>query len=662
MNKFFAGVNNGVYTQSIKASDIADNKALQSELVGQAIADGKAFSITSNDKDLKTSLARTLQSQFSARVQTLVDSAIELESTEILDTLREDGKIAKEVFEYVEDLYAARLEEIRNPYVPTADIMIDKGVNLTNEQVLAEMMSMGLMLNGDCTTPAGKEGIIVAFNATANGTIVAVSVDGAAPLRYMANKLEVDGFQTKTQGVIPMANRNVAAQVATGNQNNQIKGEVKTMMKNNVNEAAKTMVEKAITGEVSESQLTQEEYAELLEARLDMSAEDREAMAEAKIQMELAMLADKEEAAKEDVAKLANSDAAQAFLALAGSAPAPKATEAEVKAPVTGGAPVVAPNARNTKSNTTANTNTRNSAAAAVSATQNQNNQPKGEVKTMTTTTNNNQGAQAQGTTTGRQSAASSAFSGAVASGNRQSTTTVELAFAGGTTGNVAGWENIESKLAEINLDEYVGRGTNGNQDFVWYVQEASKYEGQLMTLAELQENAMANVNLGITDIKFYSPASVAALYNRQANEKDFIVVEVFFGLTSYEFTFRRGTSNRDSKAYIYSNNIARKQAKNSSNYFCEYVSSRRSDKLAIVQQQDGTFREARKVWENGAQVFHSEDAAFVIEVGGETWLNVAPNYGIKVGQAVFVQVMLLIDEVSGLKAFRDNKGTNANN
>jgi hypothetical protein len=650
MNKFFAGVQNGIYTQSIKASDLVNDKKLQSELVSQAISEGKAFSITSNDKQMKTDVARTMQSQFSARVQALVDSAIELESTEILDQLREDGKIAKEVFEYVEDLYTSRLEEIRNPYVPAAEVMIEKGVNLTKEQVLAQMMSMGLMLHETCITPAG-EGVIVAFEATASGTIAAVSVDGASPRRYMATKLEGQGFQNQTQGVISMVNKNVQSQVAISNDNNNtIKGEVKTMMNNNVSEEAKSMVEKAILGEVSENMLNDEEYAELVELRLNMSAEDREALADAKIQQELAALAQQEDAGKEEVAKLANSEAAQAFLALAGSAPAPKATEGEVKAPVTGGAPVIAANQRNNRSNNT----TRQAAAA---ASQPQNNQPKGEVKTMTTTTNNNAG---NNNNAGFQSVQSSAFSGANAGAGRSANTTLEFAFGGANTAaTVQGWENIESKLAEINLDEYVGRGTNGNQDFVWYVQEAAKYEGMMMDLTTLQENAMANPELGITAIKFYTPASVAALYNRQPNEKDFIVVEVFFGLTSYEFTFRRGTSNRDSKPYIYSNNIARKQAKNSANFYCEYVSSRRTDKLTIVQQADGTFREARKVWENGTQVIHTEDAPFAVEVGGDTWVNVAPNYGIKIGQAVFVQIMLLVDEVSGLKGFRDAKANN---
>lgn len=219
----------------------------------------------------------------------------------------------------------------------------------------------------------------------------------------------------------------------------------------------------------------------------------------------------------------------------------------------------------------------------------------------------------------------------------------------------LTGWAGVQSQLSLVELDEFVGRNARGNQDFVWYVEESKKYEGQIMTVAELVAAGMKNEALGITDIKFYSPASVAAQYNRQPDDRDFVVVEVFFGQTSYTFNFRRGTFNRDNvqKPYIYSNNIARKQTQSGTRY-CEYVSSRRSDKLQVVIQADGKIREARKVWENGVQVVHPEDAPFVLEVGGESWVSAAPNFGIKIGQAPFIQLMMIVDEVSGLKAFRE--------
>lgn len=275
--------------------------------------------------------------------------------------------------------------------------------------------------------------------------------------------------------------------------------------------------------------------------------------------------------------------------------------------------------------------------------------------------TNNNNGAvqtrgaqSAQASVARQGSTPSLAFGGAQV-GRQGSTPSLALggAFAQAPAGGA--WAEVAPVMA-LPTVEFTGTNNAGGQDFVWYIAEAAKYEGQIMDLATLHANNFANPNIGITGMKFCTPESVANFFNREVKQDDFMWVEVFFGTTSYEFMFSKN-SQADSRPYIYSRNIARKQTKGGT-WFCEYVTSRRTDKLEVVQQADGVIREARKQWDREARAFviHPEDAPFVQEVGGQGWVNTAPNYGIRVGQQVFIQLMVMFDEQQGLKAARDAK------
>lgn len=616
MKKFFAGVTKGVFATQMKASDLSHQPALQDQLVTEALAEGKAFAITCSNKAEKESVASEMQKKFMDRINTLVDTAFDLDSMDLLNELFESGKLAKDIFEYIEDLLNAKRAELDQPMVPVADVLIPAGLNVTKAEVLKSMKAAGLVLGGSCKTSAG-EGTVLGFEVTSFGTMVVVSVEGKNH-KYLVSAVEGDQ-QMKNEESVKMAKNNDKKVTVSAASQKQIKGEVKEMVKGNVNNEAMSMIEKAIAGDIASFELT---------------AEEREQMAEMKLQEDLAKFAQSSEELKEAVSQLANSDAAKALLALAGNGSAPKAAEAP-KAPEVQGAPIVNGPARSAQRSA--------QPSVRVNATQNQ-----------TKNQNNGGHVQMNNNTQTRQGNVSAAFGGQNASANRQgSTPSVRVAFSGAGA-QTNGWAGIESKLGQINLDEYVGRTTNGNQDFVWYIEESVKYAEQMMTLEEIQAAGMTNEKLGITDIKFYSPESIASHYNRQVREDDFVVLEVFFGMTSYEFTFRRNATS-DQKPYIYSSNIARKQTKSNVRY-CEYVSSRRTDKLTIVKQADGTFREARKVWENGEQVIHAEDRDYAFEVGGQSWVNASPNFGIKIGQPVFIQLMLLVDELSGLKAYREAK------
>lgn len=632
MQKFFVGFHKSVFNQTaINGADIEKTPTLAQEFLSLALSEGKNFAVLGAGQE---QVAKALQAEFLSRVEALVATASE-EGIEALEDLHLNGHICKEVFEYVEDLVVAKEHELKSTIEVKAEVFIEEGANITEEQVREAMQAQGLVIGGTCETPVGQ-GNVLSFEATNYGTMVIVNVEGEF-MKYLSNAVKGQkAIQIEeAKKMVNNANNEVVAAVQAEN-NTQNKGEVTNM--ENTNKEVMAMINAFKKGDI---------------AAIEMTPEARELQQEMEIQAMLAShnTKDKKTVEQEEKVKAAAvSASAQAVLKMAGATPTAPAQNTPTATPQVEGAPVV--------------TQTRPAAGRRMSvnaaALSNNQNQTTGGNNTMT----NNNTTQASATT--RQSTAPAA-----SASTRQSTASrfaVNPAALGSTSALPAnadglfekkasaanaGWAGVASRMEEFQ-NEYVGRNAAGGADFVWYLNEATKYADVLMTLDEIREAGMKNDKVGITDIKFYNPADVAASNNRQANENDFVIIEVFFGLTSYTFTFRRGVQHTDGRPYIYSTNIARRQS-NSGNRFCEFVSSRRTDKMMIVKQADGTFREARKVWANGEQVVHAEDAPFAFEVGGNNWVNVAPNYGIKVGQAVFIQLMLIVDDLSGLKAFRES-------
>jgi hypothetical protein len=508
------------------------------------------------------------------------------------------------------------MNELHTEIVVTEDVVISPEASVTKAQVLASMKAQGLVIGGSCTSANGQVGTIAGFEATNFYTMAIVTIDGQN-VKFMANTLV--GNQTiKNEEMVKMTNNNTKEVTVAASQNTT-KGEVVDMT--NVNVEAKNIVDQAIAGEVAMDELT---------------AEQREMVQEAQIQADLARYAQNQEAKDEAASKMANSDAAKKLLGLAGKTSKPATTPAAplVNAPATNvsGAPVVPAQGRRSASN--------NNAGRQSAGTNQTTNQTNGgnNMNTTTTTQGATQGRQSAGTTTGRQS------------------TSLRLndAFGSNNNGVAKGWEGITSMLDEAAMDEYVGRNANGNKDFVWYIEEAAKYTHvNFPTYAELMENGRKNDSIGLTDIMFYSPQVYANQFNRTADDRDYVIVEARFGLTSYLFTFRKAVQ-RDGKPYIYSTNITRRQTKGGT-WTCDYTSSRRTDKMILVQDNDGTIREARMVFVNNERVVHQDDAAKVIgEVGGNNWISTTPNYGIVVRPEILVAMMVLVDEVSGLKAHRE--------
>jgi hypothetical protein len=632
MKKFFAGTVKGISATSLKATDLLSielnaNTSVEAitaatsgkkilELLQTALAESRvAYAITSPFNHVKETIANTLQGKFMDRINQLVDIVESTDDIENLNDFVEDGRISREVVEYVQDLVSARKAELETVASPVEPVVMDIGIKLTTEQVLAMMAMTGLVIGGSCKTAMG-EGTVLGFIVGQSGTIVVLEVEGKRHNVFathvqgntttkneenvtMAKKLEVSATQTNKEVNVSMENPNVVKSTPSL----QFVAPIS-------NEEAKALVEEAVQNNFDVyADLTPEQRAENEEAKL-------------KADMEKFQSANDEKSAHATV--LASSSAAQALKAFAGT-------------PVVKSNVVAAPAAK--------------VAAPAVSNT----NQTNGGNVQMTNNT------QTQGARQG--SAVAGAFAGTQVSGRQGSTPSLALNGMAVQSNSpaLAAWGGINSAMSIIQIDEYVGRQGAGNRSFVWYLDEAVKYEGQIMTAFEIQAAGMKNEALGITDMKFYSPASVAGLWGREAREDDFLYVEVFFGQTSYEFRIKRGTMNiskdNSTRPYIYSTNIARKQASNGGAWFCEYVAGRREDKLKVVVQADGVVRLARTEWnkETRTRDIVAADAPFVQEVGGDNWVN-QNLYGTKVGQAVFIQVMMLMDEVSGLKEARESK------
>jgi hypothetical protein len=641
MKKFYAGTTKGVSATQIKATDLlaieitkdttveaiaeatAGNKIL--ELLNNAMAEGRAaYAITSPLAHVKETVANVLQAKFMQRINAMIAMVEEADSVDALDALIEDGRVCNEVLEYVTDVYNARKAEKEAPVVPVAPVTVEPGIDTTEAQVLDAMNARGLVIGGTAKTAMGV-GTVLGFVVGQIGTMVVVSVEGKQ-LTVMSTRVEGQAVvqnQTKTNEEVSVSMKNVSA-----NQSNVVASTTPSLVLNlPVNAEAKAVVESAV-----EATNVEVPYEEL-------TVEEREALEEARLQADLAKFAEAQENKSANASAVAHSSAAQALKALGGGAQTPAQGNRNTNA-----APAFVQPAAQVRTN-----------APAV------NNQPKTNNRggnVQMTNVNNNNGAVAQQSQGRQGSTPSLAFNGGSVAGTRQGSTPT-LALGGNTAFSApavgSAWANI-APVMELPTVEYTGTNGSNNEDFVWYVAEAAKYEGQILDLATLAANGFANPHIGITGMKFCKPESVAAFFNREVKENDMMWVEVFFGTTSYEFMIS-GNKGSEYKAAIFSRNIARKQTKGGT-WFCEYETSRRTDKLQVVTQGDGVIREARKVWDRDAKAFviHPEDAPFVVEVGGQGWVNVAPNYGIRVGQQVFIQVMVMMDEYLGLKAAREAK------
>lgn len=588
MKKFYAGMTQGIFATAVKADDAQGKLAV--ELVVSAVATGKAYAVTSRDAELRELTANSLQADFMKVVDGLIDIAMDEDRVEELLALYEDGKVAKEVYEYVVDMASARLNELETPVGEVAPVVVEAGVNLTADQVLRMMATRGLVIGGSCKTAMG-EGTVLGFVVGQLGAMVVVAVDGK---QHTVMATKVEGNEIKVEENVHMAKKEVQIPVQT-------KSEESVVSMNNPKASAPSL--KFVAPVNEEAKAVVEQAVEEVVKPWEMTAEEREDLAEAKLQADLARFQATQEERSTNASAVANSSAAQALKALGGNA-----QKSQPAHPVVTAAPTV----HNTNSN-------------------------KGGYVQMS---NNRQGS-------------SAAFAGQQVTGRQSSAPSLTLA---GTpvsnNGALAGWAGIEEM--EHETDEFT-RGANGAQNFVWYLIEAQKYQDKLKSYAELLANDMKNEALGIQGIGIYKPQDVVSVWGYEPRPEDFRYIEVFFGNLSLTFLIKRGTQ-RDGKPYIFSRNMGTKQRSNGE-YYREFVNARRTDKLLVVVQQDGKVREARMEWKDGKQVVVEADAPFVQEIGGASWAN--ENLGLRdlrVGQEVFIQVMLIADELSGLKAARESK------
>lgn len=622
MKKFFATATNGVFATTVSASNVLSTEGLAQELVRTALTEGKNFVIGGDAK-----VAQDVQEMFMTTVNDMLNAAEEIGNNDALDQMYENGHLAKEVYEWLVDTLEARKNPVLEVAVPTEQVVIAKGINMSVGQVIAAMATRGLAVNGSCKTAANEEGTVLGFEVTPNVTLATVRL-ATGIQKFAVQSLKgnaVIEVQTKTnEEVSTMTNTNKSVNV-----NSAVEAAKKVL--GSIDPAIQASVDEALKSGVP---------------AFELSAQQREAMQEHKLATDLAKFAEKQEEKEEKATELANSEIANQLLAVLGGAPTSNVSAQAPAEPVRqASAPVInaTPNTNTNKGGNVSMKNTNNATvfapAQAVSATQ---------------------------APAARQSAGLSITAGLAGGSSLQLNPALVAQQQATQSGSLRAWGSVNDQFKEVvgEYDAFVGRQSNGQSDFVWYIEDAKNYEGQILSGSDLAANGMTNPALGITDIQFYNVADVYAARSSKltVRPEDYMIAEVFFGMTSYEFLIRRGsytnkTTNQD-VAFIYSPNVLRKKNENTGSYFCEYQNSRRTDVLDVVVDAEGKVRMARKEFNRTTRQWeiNAADAPFVQQVGGANYVESTPGFGVKIGKAVFVQVMVLFDELTGLKATRDAK------
>lgn len=633
MKKFFATATANVFATTVSASNILATPALAQELIRTALVEGTNYIISGDAK-----LAAEVQAQFMDTVNDMINAAEEIGNTDALDQAKENGAIAKDVYEFLIDQLEARKNPLLSVKLPAKAFTIAKGVNMKEAQVKAAFAAQGIVIDGPCTIASGEA-----------GTVKAIEVGNGFTIAYVQVGSEIRPLAINTiKGLAAIAP--VAKEVAPTNQtktNEEVSTMTTTNNKSNVSNSAREVAAKVL-GNINPA--IQAQVEEALKTGVDafeLTAEQRQMMQDHKLATDVANAANRIETKAENASALANSSVADQLLAMLGSAPAASSAvpAVQAQAPVANAAPIVAPATPNTNQTTGGNVQMNNTNNATVF--------------TPATAVSAQQAPASATPATGRTAMSHTA---ALIGGMQINPA---LATGGVVTSNtIDAWNKlgIKDKFNDIvgEDDQYTGRNAKGQLDYVWYVEEAKKYEGQIMTATDMAAQGWANPTLGITNIAFYSPQDVYATRgtNFTARPEEYKVAEVFFGMTSYTFMIRKGIwTDKETGVvtpWINSANIVRVKKENGTGYFCEYQANRRSDVLDVVVQADGKVRLARTEWKDGKKVFVAEDAPYVQQVGGgKHYVQAANAWDVKVGQAVMLQVLMVFDELTGLKDLR---------
>lgn len=596
------------------------------EMVQGALVNGNSYAIQTNYNNVKNVLASELQSRFMARINGILNAIKEVDSLDLLIGLQDEGKISKQVADYISDKYDADIETARQQEIQNAReipaVEFEMKSALTTENILAAMATQGLTIGGSVKTPAG-EGTVAGFKVTAGGTMAWVRVNGNA-LQYTVEGLaKANGF------------------TVVQNTNNQTKGDVVTMNKQNQSvvvpstpavEASKDIVKEAMEGNVEMFQLTPEQAQAVRDAKQDKELAER-------------AVADAEKAAKG--AALASSGAAQMLLGLSGNKGATPAAQTP-KAPVDAKAPVLPAKAPVNNAQPAQSV-----APAANAAVNNNTTQNNGGNVQMTNTQQSAQQLQAAGASllgnNNRGAAPAGAPSLMLATGDYQSA----LSQAKSALNN-----RIE-EFAEKRTER-----TNNDGEFVWYL-NAAEQMGELVKdlasmVATIEKDGqpvqiLRNTDLGIAAFKLYTPAQWAAIRGwKQTFESDVAYVQVFLGTEKFfsaTFTFRMSVGlNKEGKLYLRSENVMAVKNDNGWNHY--YVTNRKQDTMQVVVHEDKSVR-AAELQRNGEVV--EADKPFAQEVKPSKNGYVAQqSYDSRVAREIIVQVFVLVDELIGLKGQRD--------
>lgn len=505
------------------------------------------------------------------------------------------------------------LEEIVTMY--NVEEVVIKGVNLTEKKVVGMMGAAGLVIGGQCETKLGNA-TVLGFEATANGVFVVVVVDGQnEPRKLMADKVKAIG---QTAGVV----------APSSTADDTIQAELDKL-------AGKAPWEEAARGAVSEAIVNGGMTIRSVEDELS-EAERFEASEEARV-------AGREEwLAKREANKQANaqSEAAQRILAMAaklgqggGAAQAPKSPANNNNNGKAQRRPQQSNNNQNQGGNNMQTQTRKDQPKQSVAGGQRAS-RPAAQPQQQQAPAQNN-GASVRRPQAGNQPAGNRPQGGAQGrtrlaagtpgvGGNRRS--------AGTRLGAGAPIAGAQRNGAVVGLRQDTPIARFG-RDSKWY-QDASRFpyvmDGQMF------EETRKNLDLGITDAKFYDAVDYAASRGYEARENDMAVIELHFGpAVRFQFNIKL-SSNPDAHQPWYCSNVSFVRPKSGNGGYWTYVLGRRQDDAVLIEKKGEWVMASKQEIEKA-----NKDELWTVKGAG--WVN-DTIYGMYMGEEIIAQVMRFAD------------------
>lgn len=509
------------------------------------------------------------------------------------------------------------LEELVEMY--NIEEVVIKGVNITEGKVVAMMGAAGLTIGGRCENKLGQA-TILGFEAGLNGVLVVVVIDGEdAPRKLMADKVKAIGQTTGPVSTRSEEDDLLASEIAK--LMSAPTGGVEVASRAAVSEAifAGGMTIRTVEDELSEAERFELEESERMAGRQKWIDER-----------------------KANATKVSGSEAAQRILALAnqqlkgGEAPQDNKDKGNGQSTRRPG-PSAQQQTQTDGGNVQMETKTQDrpvqgvAGGKAVRRPQAGAQQQNASAPVQTPTPSNNGKSQRRPQAGAQAPAANNTGrarlnTGAIPGNSNGRTGGTRL----GAGAPIAGGAQRPAGTVGLRVDTpFVGNGAGGK----WF-EDVSRLP--LVISGEAFEQSRQNLELGITDAKFYEANAYAEYKGFTARENDLATIVLSFGPElTFEFQIKISSSPEARQPWYCSNVSFIKSKRGTGGYWAYVVGRRQADAILIERKGEwvmATPQEAEKANKNDLWT-----------VKGAGWVN-DTIYGMRMGEQIIAQVMRFAD------------------